>query len=39
MTRRTKKRRTQFLPNGRSYVIAGPRLTRNCHWVSDELPS
>lgn len=38
MTRRTTKRRTiiQRLLSG---VIAGKRLTHNCHWVSDELPS
>lgn len=39
MTRRIKTKRTQFKPNGRSYVIAGQRQTHGCHWVKDELPT
>lgn len=36
---RVTKRITNFLPNGRSYVVAGKKQTRQCHWVNDELPS
>ena len=37
MTRKIKNKRTH-VPRLLSGVIAGKRLTRECHWVTDELP-